>query len=348
MTENENNQPPITPNSPSGAVPPPTYAAPPALPAKPKSGFLGRIGRSLVYSLLIFSLVANLYLSLLLADRFSEQVYRSGDKTQKIALIDLAGTINMQTAADLRRMFKRAEEDEMVKAVILVVNCPGGQVAPSNMVNQYIKDFQKNSGKKVYTSIQQLGASGAYWISAATEKIYAQTNAIVGSIGVIYMSFVAEDALKNKLGIEPLILKSTRAPYKDRGPPFRHPSEEEKGKIREDLDTAHQRFVEVVMEGRGMSEDEAWAVADGDVHDGPTALEKNLVDAIGFLEDVIDDLASDVGLDDPMVVRYVVAPTLKEMLFAQSQQPKNALELIQVQLENFMGQPKIQAIWTGQ
>jgi protease-4 len=336
-----------TPPPPPATPPPPAYVAPTPVVGQPKRGFLSRIFRSVVLSILILSLVLNGYLAILLAERFSEQVYLSGDKTQKIALIDLSGTIDMLTAADMRRMFKRAEKDEMVKGVILVVNCPGGQVAPSNMVNRYIQDFQRDTGKKVYVSIQQLGASGAYWISAAADKIYAQTNAIVGSIGVIYMSFVAENALKEKLGIDPLILKSSRSPFKDRGPPFRQPSDAEKEKIRKELDTVHERFVQVVSEGRGLSEDEAWALADGDVHDGPTALEKKLIDAIGFLEDVIDDLAGELGIADPMVVRYVTPPSVREMLFAQSPPSGGILGHVQSQLESWMSQPKIQVLWTG-
>jgi len=351
VLQNDMNQPSpqsLSSNSSPVSAGPPSYAPPPAPPEKPKRGVLSRILRSVVLSILILSLILNFYLALILADRFSQQVYRSGDKMNKIALIDLQGSINMQTAAEMRRMFKRAEEDEAVKAVILVVNCPGGQVAPSNMVNRYIQDFRRDTGKKVYVSIQQLGASGAYWISAAAEKIYAQTNAIVGSIGVIYMGFVAENALKEKLGIDPLILKSTRSPHKDRGPPFRYPSEEEKAKIRKELDTVHERFVQVVSQGRGLSEEEVWKLADGDVHDGPTALEKKLIDAIGFLEEVIDDLADELGIDDPHVVRFVTPPSLREMLLARSRQASGRLGQIQTELENWMSQPKILALWTGQ
>lgn len=334
---------------PSPAVPPPpppSYAAPPAPPEKPKRSLFKRILRSIFISLFVLSLIINLYLLALLGQRFTEQEFRKGDPLQKIALIDLKGQIDMQTAAEMRSLFKRAQEDKNVQAIILVVNCPGGQVAPSNMINRYIRDYQADTGKKVYVSIQQLGASGAYWISAAADKIYAQTNAIVGSIGVIYMGFVAETALKEKLGIDPLIIKSSRSPYKDRGPPFRHPDDEERARIQLDLDTYHQRFVDVVSAGRDFTEEETWLLADGDVHDGPTALEKKLIDAIGFLEDVIDDLAADAGLEDPHVVRYLTPPSLREILLAQ-RQSTDPLSQVQTQLEEWMTRPKIVALWPG-
>ena len=291
------------------------------------------------------SVIMNLYLFGMMSMRLEESVYRSGEVTEKIALIDLAGTIDMRTAGLMRRMLKRAEADDDVQGVILVVNCPGGQVAPSNMINRYVQDFQATD-KKVYVSIQQLGASGAYWGTVPADKIYAQTNSIVGSIGVIYMSFVAEDGLKNKLGIEPLVIKSSRAEFKDRGPPYRMPTETERAEILEELDRIHERFVAVVSQGRGLTEEETWKLADGDVHDGPGALEKNLIDAVGFLDNVIDDLAEDLGLRDPHVVHYIKPPSLREMLMAKT----SAAESFDIQklLSQWAMSPRIMVLWPGQ
>lgn len=326
------------------ASPAPIYIPQVAPPAK-KSSMFSRILSSLFVSLFILSVIMNFYLAILLSSGLQARVYQEGDEKNRIALISLDNSIDMQTAAELRNMLIRAEEDDTVRAVILVVNSPGGQVSPSNMIHKYITDYKEETGNPVYVSIQQLGASGAYWIACATDKIYAQTNAIVGSIGVIYINFVAEEAFKEKLGLDPLILKSSRSPYKFRGPPFRHPTDKEKEKIRKELDTVHEAFVAIVRDGRGLEEDEAWAIAEGDVYNGPDALEEKLIDGVGFLEDVIDDLTATVGLTDPQVIRYNIPPTLRELLLAKSE-AKNPLDL-QFQLEKWATTPKIQALWPG-
>ena len=285
------------------------------------SSFFKKIIRYIFISMFVISVITNFYLVLLLSGGMTERTYRAGDETQRIALISLGGVIDMQSAEQLRLMLLRAEEDETIKGVVLVINSPGGMVAPSNMMLHYIQEFKENTGLKVYASIQQLGASGAYWAAMAVDKIYGQTNARIGSIGVIYMNMVVEKALKEKLGINPVIVKSTRSPYKDHNSPFRQPTDEEILDIRKELDTIHARFVEVVRKGRNLDEDAAWALADGGVHDGPASLEKNLIDEIGFLDDVIDDLADSLGIKEPHVVRFVQPPTLREMLMARYPTP---------------------------
>lgn len=296
--------------------------------------------------LLISSLVLNFYLGFIVSRGLLEQVYRPGQKHEKIALISLKGSIDLDLADEMRRMLRRAEKDKSVKGVILVVNSPGGQVAPSDMINKYISNYKEETNKMVYVSIMQVGASGAYWAAAATDKIFAQTNSAVGSIGVIYINLVAEKALKEKLGIEPIVIKSSRSPYKDKGSFFRIPTEEEKKDIIEDIDKVHLRFVQVVSDGRNISIEETWNLASGDVFDGPEALENNLIDQIGFLDDAIDDLAKTLNIKDPMVIKYSEPPTFKEMLSAGAKSFENPLD-IRSQLEKWAASPRILALWTG-
>ncbi len=306
-------QTPPPPPRPPAPQPVPVYIPPPQAPAR-KGGFFSRMMSTLFVSIFVGSIILNIYLAMLLQKGIQGQVYRDGDDKNQIALISLNDTINMGTASELWHMFKRAAQDESVRGVILVVNSPGGQVVPSDMANKYIRDYEEATGNPVYAVIEQVGASGAYWISCACDKIYAQTNAIVGSIGVIYLGLVAEDLLQNKLGIDPLIITSTRSPFKFRGPPFHQPSEEGRQEIIEDLDTIHKRFVDVVMRGRGFDPNEAWALADGQVYDGPDSLEKGLVDAVGYLDDAIDDMAKEIKVSNPQVIHYVTPPSLRELL----------------------------------
>ncbi len=334
--------------------PPPTPRAIPvyvpptqAVTAKRGSSFIVNVVKYLFVMIFITSLVMNFYLGLFFFKQgFYEHEYRSGKKDHRIVLIDLAGSITMETQSQFQQQLRQAEEDETVAAVILVVNSPGGQVAPSDMMNQYVREFQK-TGKKIYVSIQQVGASGAYWATAPADRIYAQPNAMVGSIGVIYINMVLKDALEQKLGINPVVIKSSRAVFKDRGSPFHYPTEEDISEIQKDLDKIHQQFVNIVKEGRHLSEEQVWKLASGEVFDGEEALEKNLVDEVGFLDDVIDALAEEIGLEEPQVVRYYNPPSLKEMVFAESSKLQSSLDFEQ-QWEKWATTPRIQALWLGQ
>jgi len=343
-------------NIPSGSVsssgpgasaprPIPVYAAQ-APPPKKGSGpsaimWLLRIIFTFIF---VCSLILNAYLLLIISLDIREEVYRPGKGANKIALIDLAGAIDMDTAEQMRTTLQWAEEDSLVKGVIIVVNSPGGAVAPSNMIKKYIDDFQIRSHKKVYASIQQLGASGAYWAIAGADKIFAQENSLVGSLGVIYMNFIVEDTL-NKLGVTPVVIKSSRAEDKDRNSMFRLPSEQEKAEILNDLDVIHQRFVDVVSKARGLNESQVWEFATGDIYDGPESREKNLIDSMGFLENVIDDMSSAVSLQNPPVIRYKQAPSLFGML-VQAAEQDDPLD-IHKQLEKLAMTDRIQALWLG-
>jgi len=353
-----NNQPyPVAPEnrSESTRVPPPPIPraipvyVPPAQagPARKGSSFLLNIVKYLFVMIFITSLLLNFYLgALFLQGGLSEQEYRPGKKSQRIALIDLAGSIDMETQYQFQEMLRQAEKDDTVEGVIIVVNSPGGQVVPSDMMNQYVKAFQKK-GKKIYASIQQVGASGAYWATAGVDRMYAQPNSMVGSIGVIYINLVLKEALEQKLGISPVVIKSSRSAFKDRGSPFRHPSEEDISEIQQDLDKIHQQFVHIVKDGRHLDEEQVWKLASGDVFDGEEALGKNLVDEIGFLDDVIDALTEEIGLENPQVIRYFNPPSLKEILFAKSAEWSDSLD-IEKQWEKWATTPRIQALWLGQ
>ena len=347
--------PPSAPPRPSApfSAPPrpiPVYLPPSTPPTKKKTGrsVLGAVFRYLFALIFILSLLMNFYLGIIVYGRTQQEVYRPSDNTkQRIALIDLEGTIDMGTADFMRRMLKRAEDDDTVKAVILVVNSPGGFVAPSDMINKYVRDFMEKTKKKVYVSIQQVGASGAIWATAHVDKIYAQENSVVGSIGVIHMGFVVENLLKEKLGIDPLIIKSSKAKYKDRGSPFRQPTEEEKLEITNDLNKTHERFVKVVAAGRkDLTEKDVWEIANGETFDGDEALDNKLIDRKGFLDDCIDDLVEELNLDDPQVIRYVRPPTLRELLMAKASAREISLPL-QEELEQLAKPPHIKALWLG-
>ena len=346
-TEGFPNVPPPPPPRPMAAKPVPVYL-PPSEPQKRKGSFIGGVLRYIFMLVFLLSIVMNFYLFMLFgAGEIMEREYRSGSGDQKIALIDLKGMITLPTAYDFRKMLKKAADDVAVKGVVIVVNCPGGYVAPSNMMNKYIRDFKEQTGKKIYSSTEMVNASGAYWTTAGTDKIFAQENAMVGSIGVIYQNFVVQKLMEEKLGVMPIVRKSSKSPFKDTGSMFRMPTETDEAEIKKKLDKVHDRFVAVVSEGReGLTAEEVWPLATGEVFDGQEALEKKLIDAVGFLDDAINDMIDTLDLTNPRVVRYAQPPSLREILSAKSQASENPLD-IEAQLAKLAGMPRIQAIWMG-
>ena len=334
---------------------------------------IARVFKSLLVSLLVLSVLFNIYIAILLGVHLQniplmeEIEYLPGNAQQKIALIDVQGMLNMPAAEEFRTALQQATADEAVKGVILVINSPGGAVAPSAMMHRYVQQFvaeqralargqrddsdegSSDTGyeaKKLYAVIQQVGASGAYWTAAAVPRIYAQEDAVVGSIGVIYVNLVLEQVLNEKLGITPIVVKSSRSPYKDKGSPFRMPTEPEKVEIRQDLDAIHSRFVQAVQAGRQLSDDKAWALANGDVYDGSEARKNRLIDRVGFLEDAIDDMTDALQLDDPLVVRYARPKGLAERLTGVQTDLAANLDIRQ-QIEEFATTPRVQALWLG-
>lgn len=355
--DNENHEYPLSEPTPHTPPPRPGYSPAPVYTPSPlrRPGPIRRFFKWIFRSFLILIFVASIAANITFLFSFmtgtggftAAQLYRDGKKPYKqIALIDLSGSITMETAARFRLMLNEAREDITVNGVIIVVNSPGGQVVPSDLMARYLKDFKKACPeKRVYTSIEQVGASGAYWATAATDKIFADTNAMVGSIGVIYTSMVVKNTL-DKLGVKPIVIKSSKAAFKDQGSPFREPSEQERAKVLKQLDTTHQRFVTVVANGRGLSEEKVWTLATGDIFDGPESLENNLIDQVGTLDDVIAAMETDMGLKNCQVIRYVNQPKLSDILAAKAQSFNNPLDL-KKQAENLLSEPRIQAKWMG-
>ncbi len=145
---------------------------------------------------------------------------KDNDARNKIAVIDVDGIITSQTTDPagnnmvdvIKAQLKRARQDTRVKAVILKVDSPGGEVMASDEINRAIADFQDKSGKPVICSMGSLAASGGYYISVPCRWIVANDLTLTGSIGVI-MEGINYRGLMDKIGVAPIVYKSGK--YKD-------------------------------------------------------------------------------------------------------------------------------------
>jgi protease IV len=310
------------------------YVTPPA-PRRP-SGFwrfikwvfvLGVVGVCLV------SLFVNVILTAvkgqgISGDRISER-WVSGSTAMhapKVAVISveevLMGSEEAGSAGWILRQVKRAKEDSLVKAVILEVNSPGGGITASDIIHRKIADL-KSSGKPVIVLMDDVAASGAYYISAPADKILAHPTTITGSIGVIIESFEA-DGLLQKIGVQSIVFKS--APFKDIMSPWRAPTDEEKQMLQTITDEMFGRFKDIVAKGRNMSSAEVDAVATGAIFTAKQAKENKLIDDIGYFEDAVASAEGAAGTSGCAVVRYEKPPTILDVLLSSKKSEGGDLE----------------------
>ncbi len=202
-----------------------------------------------------------------------------GDHT---ALIEITGTIaadELASADNIVGSLRRAFEDPEAKAVILRINSGGGSPVQSGYVyDEIVRLRNEYPDKKVYAVISDIGASGAYYIAAAADEIYADKASLVGSIGVVAGGFGFTGTM-DKLGVERRLY--TAGENKAFLDPFSPENPEEVTFWQDVLETTHRQFIEQVRAGRGdrLADDER--LFSGLVWTGEQALELGLVDGLG-------------------------------------------------------------------
>lgn len=243
---------------------------------------------------------------------YSEEIIEEGNPLEQIVVLDIEGVIQDSGSSFLsdgeynHRLFLKKlndiENDGTVKGIILRVNTPGGTVVESAEIHDKLVEIMDEKGIPVYVSMGSQATSGGYYVSAPASKIFASEDTITGSIGVILESYNVKE-LADKLGIDVVTIKS--GPYKDIMSTTREMTEEERQILESMLNNAFSKFVQVIADGRGMTEEEVRKLADGRIYDGRQAKELGLVDDFGYLEDVISAMQKDYDLHQARVVRYV-------------------------------------------
>lgn len=215
---------------------------------------------------------------------------------------------------DLREM-----ESAGVQALVLRVESPGGGVAASQEIHDYLTRI-KDSGIPIVVSMGAVAASGGYYISCPADSIIANPGTLTGSIGVI-MSFSNLEELFGKIGVDFDVIKSGK--FKDTGSWSRPMTDEERAMLQATIDDIHSQFVEAVASGRGMTTDNVAALADGRIFSGRQALEAGLVDGLGTLEDAIATAGRMAGIEgEPRVQEPVKSKrlTLLDLLTSAASQ----------------------------
>ncbi len=232
---------------------------------------------------IFFRLLAFGYvLALLIAAWRSAPVHGGLGSGKITGLVDIQGVIAPGTAADADRIItglRAAFEDEATQGVIVRINSPGGSPVQAGYINDEIRRLKtKYPKKKLYAVVQDICASGGYYIAVAADEIFADKGSLVGSIGVRMDSFGLVDAIA-KLGVERRLL--TAGEHKGFLDPFLPLDEEETAHAKALLSDIHGQFVNTVKRGRGPRLKDDPAIFSGLIWTGERALELGLVDALG-------------------------------------------------------------------
>jgi protease IV len=276
----------------------------------------------------------------------------------KIAVIEVDGVISsglidssdMNMVDFIGEQLKMAAHDSDVKAVILKVNSPGGEVLASDEINQSITKFQEQSHKPVVVSMDSLAASGGYYISVPCRWIVANEMTITGSIGVIMHDYNYR-LLMDKVGIRPQVFKSGR--FKDMLSGEQEPDttklseEDRRNRDQEDqmvqalIDETFNKFKEVVKTGRehaaslnggkGKTLVDDWQdYADGRVLSGKQALNFGFVDELGDFETAVNRAQIIAGIPSANLVEYRIQFDLSSVLshvFGKTEVPAIKVDL---------------------
>ncbi|MFY9947262.1 MAG: signal peptide peptidase SppA [Candidatus Sulfotelmatobacter sp.] len=248
-------------------------------------------GAFFLFVLAVFSLV---YLTLHAGGNESS----FGGFGDRIGVVDLDGVIlSPEPVVD---ELKKFNDDSSIKAIILHVNSPGGGVAASEEIYREVKRIRDEKKKRIVVSIETVGASGAYYVSSASNKIYADNGSIVGSIGVIAEWVNYGDLLK-WAKLKSVVLKTGE--FKDTGNPTRDLTPAEQAYMQSLIDNMFGQFIQAVADGRGMKFDDVKAIANGKVWTGKEALSMKLIDDVGDFQAVVKDTAKSVGISgEPTLV----------------------------------------------
>ncbi|PHK50916.1 signal peptide peptidase SppA [Staphylococcus edaphicus] len=242
---------------------------------------------------------------------FTEKVEDEGNSSKRIAHLTLNGEIAEGNGGGMfggegynheafLKQLDNVKKDNSVKGVLLSVNTPGGGTYPSDEIYEKIKEI-KQKNKKVYVHMGSMAASGGYYISAPADKIYAGPQSMTGSIGVI-MSSIDYSGLQKNLGIKQNVIKSGE--HKDILSSSREMTGEERDILQSVLDDSFNRFVNIVKDGREMSESKVRKLADGRIYSAQQAKSNGLIDDIGYENETVKALKKDMNAKDAEVFEY--------------------------------------------
>lgn len=240
-----------------------------------------------------------------LANQMTEDIIEEGDNQKRILVIPVEGVIGVESASyqhdHILDSIDKIKEDKTIKAVLLSIDSPGGGVYATREIYDRMKAVQEETALPVYASMGSMAASGGYYLAMLGDKVYGSQETVTGSIGVI-MSGYNTAGLLDKLGVKPVVYKS--GAMKDIMSGSREATEAERQVLQTYIDESYQRFVDVIVEGRDMPEEQIRQLADGRIYSGQQAKDLGLIDQLGYQADALAGLMADHDLEGAQVFSY--------------------------------------------
>lgn len=257
---------------------------------------------------IFFKLIGLVYVGVLIASLLGFATGPSLEVTRHTALVDLDGVISSDSLASADRInsgLRAAFESEGSVGVVLRINSPGGSPVQAGLINDEIKRLRaKYPQKPFYAVVEEICASGGYYVAAAADKIYVDKASLVGSIGVVMNGFGFTGAME-KLGVERRLI--TAGENKGFLDPFSAEDPYQTEFAKQMAAEIHQQFIQVVKEGRGEKLANNPELFSGLVWTGAKSVELGLADELGS----IDTIARDV-LKAEEVLDYTQQDSLAE------------------------------------
>ena len=234
----------------------------------------------------------------------------AGSLEKHTALVELKGVISADSKASADRIIgalQQAFKDKYTQGVVLRINSPGGSPVQAGYINDEIRRLRaKHKDIPFYVVVQDICASGGYYVAAAADKIFVDKASLVGSIGVLMDGFGFTGAME-KLGVERRLI--TAGKNKGFLDPFSPANPEQQVLASEMVAEIHQQFIKVVKDGRGTRLKETPDIFSGSVWSGERSVELGLADGLGSLDYVAREV-----IKAEQVVDYTPDDTFSEQL----------------------------------
>ena len=192
------------------------------------------------------------------------------------------------TITGIEKLIDKLFADKKAPAVALIINSPGGSPTQSSLIAEKIINLSKDKNKKVYAFVEDVAASGGYWLACAADEIYLDLNSIVGSIGVISPGFGFVDLIK-KIGIERRVYTSGKS--KSFLDPFKEENKEDIDRLKNIQEQIHENFIDYVKKRRGkkLSSINEGEIFSGLFWVGKKGVELGLADGVGSINVIIKE-----------------------------------------------------------
>ncbi len=243
--------------------------------------------------------------------------------TDYIAVLDIVGTISENDGYTYDQQYlldsvEQIMEDHHNQGLILHIDSPGGAVYQIDELYLKLMDYKETTGRPVYAAIESYAASGGYYEACAADKIYANRNAITGSIGVIMGEFIDLSGLLDRLGVN--VSYITSGANKSMGNSYQPLTEEQKAIYQSICNEYYDRFVKIVVEGRNLDEGTVRKLADGRIYSASQALQHGLIDGLESFDDTVSRMTADLGYDsiDVQYFQYTASYGLLDYILSNS------------------------------